>query len=407
MTRPRLEVADVFRDYGDAFLDRYGGTLSPEQRRVLGDIAACRTAALGGHVEECDHCGHQQIAYNSCRNRHCPKCQASAAAQWMEARKSELLPIPYFHVVFTLPAALGPIALQNPRKLYGILFKAAAETLRQIAFDPRHLGAEIGFLAVLHTWGQNLEHHPHVHCVVPGGGLSPDGSRWVACPRGFFLPVKVLSAVFRGKFLALLSSAFDRGKLSFHGKLSALADVGAFRHRLAVSAQTDWVVYAKPPWGGPEQVLKYLARYTHRVAISNRRLVALEEGEVTFHWKSYADGGGQKTMTLKATEFIRRFLLHVLPTGFVRIRHYGFLANRECREKLAQCRALLGVEATPEPIAAECSAEPRESLEEVAGVKVCPACGAGRMVLVATVRALPANQRQWGLIVGRTGFDTS
>jgi hypothetical protein len=407
MTRPRFEVADVFRDYGDAFLDRYGGTLSPERRRVLGDIAACRTAALGGHVEECDHCGHQQIAYNSCRNRHCPKCQATAAAQWMEARKSELLRVQYFHVVFTLPAALGPIALQNPRKVYGILFKAAADTLRQIALDPQHLGAEIGFLAVLHTWGQNLEHHPHVHCVVPGGGLSPDGSRWVACPRGFFLPVKVLSAVFRGKFLALLGNAFDRGKLSFHGKLSALADVGAFRHRLAVSAQTDWVVYAKPPWGGPEQVLKYLARYTHRVAISNRRLVALEEGEVTFHWKSYADGGGQKTMTLKATEFIRRFLLHVLPTGFVRIRHYGFLANRVCQEKLAQCRALLGVEATPEPIAAECSAEPRESLEEVAGAKVCRSCSAGRMVLVATVRALPANQRQWGLIVGRTGFDTS
>jgi hypothetical protein len=407
MTRPRLEVADVFRDYGDAFLDRYGGTLSPERRRVLGDIAACRTAALGGHVEECDHCGHQQIAYNSCRNRHCPKCQATAAAQWMEARKSELLRVPYFHVVFTLPAALGPIALQNPRKVYGILFKAAADTLRQIALDPQHLGAEIGFLAVLHTWGQNLEHHPHVHCVVPGGGLSPDGSRWVACPRGFFLPVKVLSAVFRGKFLALLGNAFDRGKLSFHGKLSALADVGAFRHRLAVSAQTDWVVYAKPPWGGPEQVLKYLARYTHRVAISNRRLVALEEGEVTFHWKNYADGGGQKTMTLKATEFIRRFLLHVLPTGFVRIRHYGFLANRVCQEKLAQCRALLDVEATPEPIAAECSAEPRKSLEEVAGAKVCPSCGAGRMVLIATVQSPPANLRQWGLIVGRAGFNTS
>jgi hypothetical protein len=273
--------------------------------------------------------------------------------------------------------------------------------------DPQHLGAEIGFLAVLHTWGQNLEHHPHVHCVVPGGGLSPDGSRWVGCPRGFFLPVKVLSAVFRGKFLALLGNAFDRGKLSFHGKLSALADVGAFRRQLAVSAQTDWVVYAKPPWGGPEQVLKYLARYTHRVAISNRRLVALEGGEVTFHWKNYADGGVQKTMTLKATEFIRRFLLHVLPAGFVRIRHYGFLANRVCQEKLAQCRALLGVEATPEPIASECSAEPRESVEEGAGAKVCPSCGAGRMVLVATVAALPVNQREWGLIVEPAGFDTS
>jgi Putative transposase/Transposase zinc-binding domain len=407
MTRPRLEVADVFRDHGDAFLDRYGATLLPAQRRALSDIVACRTAALGGHVEECDHCGHQQIAYNSCRNRHCPKCQATAAAQWMEARKSELLPVQYFHVVFTLPAALGPIALQNPRAVYGILFKAVAATLQQIAFDPQHLGAEIGFLAVLHTWGQNLEHHPHVHCVVPGGGLSPDGSRWVACPRGFFLPVKVLSAVFRGKFLALLGNAFDQGELSFHGKLSALADVGAFRCRLAVSAQTDWVVYAKPPWGGPEQVLKYLARYTHRVAISNRRLVALEDGEITFHWKSYADGGGQKTMTLKATEFIRRFLLHVLPAGFVRIRHYGFLANRVCQEKLALCRTLLDVEARPEPVASERCAEPKEPVEEVAAAQVCPSCGRGRMVIVASVPAIAVNPREWELVLEPAAFDTS
>jgi hypothetical protein len=248
---------------------------------------------------------------------------------------------------------IGPIGLQNPREVYGLLFRAAAETLQQIAADPKHLGAGIGFLAILHTWGQNLEHHPHVHCVVPGGGLSPDGSRWVACPPGFFLPVRVLSRVFRGKFLALLGSAFDQGKLSFHGKLRVLADAGEFQRRLTASAQTEWVVYAKPPFGGPEQVLKYLARYTHRVAISNRRLVALEDGEVKFHWKDYAHGGGQKPMTLKATEFIRRFLLHVLPSGFVRIRHYGFLANRVCREKLALCRALLGVETTPEPVAPE------------------------------------------------------
>ncbi|MEA2591136.1 MAG: hypothetical protein QOD62_967, partial [Actinomycetota bacterium] len=325
MTRPHLEVADVFRDHGDAFLDRYGDTLSPERRRALRDIAACRTEALGGHVEECDRCGHQRIAYNSCRNRHCPKCQATAAAQWMEARGAELLPVEYFHVVFTLPPALAPIALQNPREVYNILFRAAAETLRQIAADPKHLGAEIGFLAVLHTWGQNLQHHPHVHCVVPGGGLSPDGSHWVACRPGFFLPVRVLSRVFRGKFLALLGNAFDQGKLSFHGKLGVLADGGEFQRRLTASAQTEWVVYAKPPFGGPEQVLKYLARYTHRVAISNRRLVALEEGDVQFQWKDYAHGGGPKTMTLKAIEFIRRFLLHVLPSGFVRIRHYGFL----------------------------------------------------------------------------------
>jgi hypothetical protein len=251
MTRPRLEVADVFRSHGSAFLDQFAEVLSPEQRRALSDITACRTAALGGHVEECDRCGHRQIAYNSCRNRHCPKCQATAAAQWMEARQAELLPVEYFHVVFTLPAALGPIALQNPREVYGLLFKAAAETLEQIAADPEHLGAEIGFLAVLHTWGQNLQYHPHVHCVVPGGGIASDVSRWVACRPRFFLPVRVLSRVFRGKFLALLRAAFDRGRLAFHGMLGPLADPGEFRRRLAASAQTEWVVHAKPPFGGP------------------------------------------------------------------------------------------------------------------------------------------------------------
>src|SRR5215207_4089516 len=243
MTPHRLEVADVFRDHGGAFLDRYGDTLSPEQRRALRDIAACRTAALGGHVEECDRCGHQRIAYNSCRNRHCPKCQATAAAQWMEARAAESLPVETFHVVFTLPAMLGPIALQNPREVYGLLYRAAAETLQRIAADPKHLGAEIGVLAVLHTWGQNLQHHPHVHCVVPGGGPSPDGSRWVACRPGFFLPGRVLSRVFRGKFLALLGGAFDQRKLSFNGKLGVLADAGEFRRRLAASANVEWVVY--------------------------------------------------------------------------------------------------------------------------------------------------------------------
>jgi hypothetical protein len=407
MTRHRLEVADVFRDHADAFLDRYGDTLSPEQRRAFCDIAACRTAALGGHVEECDRCGHQRIAYNSCRNRHCPKCQATAAAQWMEAREAELLPVEYYHVVFTLPAALGPIALQNPREVYGLLFRAAAETLQQIAADPEHLGAEIGFLAVLHTWGQNLEHHPHVHCVVPGGGLSPDGSRWIACPPGFFLPVRVLSRVFRGKFLTMLGNAFERGDLSFHGKLESLADAGEFRRRLTASAQAEWVVYAKPPFGGPDQVLKYLAGYTHRVAISNRRLVALEDGEVKFHWKDYAHGRGEKTMTLEATEFIRRFLLHVLPSGFVRIRHYGFLANRVCREKLALCRALLGAEESPVPVAPEPANEPRATVGGEPAASVCPACGAGRMVIVASFRAIPVDRREWGLISEQAEFDTS
>jgi hypothetical protein len=407
MTRPRLEVADVFRSHEAAFLDRFAEVLSSEQRRALFDIAACRTAVLGGHVEGCDRCGHRRIAYNSCRNRHCPKCQATAAAQWMEARDEELLPVEYFHVVFTLPAALGPIALQNPREVYGLLFRAAAETLQRIAADPKHLGAEIGFLAVLHTWGQNLQHHPHVHCVVPGGGLSSDGTRWIACRPGFFLPVRVLSRVFRGKFLALLRAAFDRGELAFHGTLRALADTGAFRRRLLASARTEWVVYAKPPFGGPRQVLKYLARYTHRAAISNRRLVALEDDEVQFRWKDYARGGGPKTMTLKATEFIRRFLLHVLPSGFVRIRHYGFLANRVCREKLARCRALLGAGTTPEPLAADPSAGAKEPVERLLVAKVCPSCGEGRMVIIETFRAIPVGRRDLVPIVEPAAFDTS
>ena len=390
MTRPNFEVADVFRQYGNDFLDRYGKIISYEQRRVLQDVTACRTAALGGHVEQCDQCGHQQIAYNSCRNRHCPKCQAKAAADWMEAREAELLPVEYFHVVFTLPATLGPIALQNPRVVYGLLFRAAAETLQQVAADPNHLGAEIGFLAVLHTWGQNLQHHPHVHCIVPGGGLSPDASQWVACRPQFFLPVRVLSRVFRGKFLALLRAAFDQGRLAFHGELSHLADPREFQRRLADSARTEWVVYAKPPFGGPQQVLKYLARYTHRVAISNRRLVVLENGQVTFRWKDYAHGSKQKTMTLTAIEFIRRFLLHVVPLGFVRIRHYGFLANRVCREKLELCRTLLAA-ITP-TVAVEPVPEPKATNEARPEPHTCPACGQGRMVIVEILRPIPLNR---------------
>jgi hypothetical protein len=400
MIRPRLEVADILRRHGDAFLERYGGTLSSVQRRALRDIAACRTATMGGHVGVCDQCGYQQIAYNSCRNRHCPKCQATAAADWMEARKAELLPVEYFHVVFTLPATLGPIALQNPRVVYGLLFQAAAETLRRVAADPKHLGAEIGSLAVLHTWGQNLQHHPHLHCVVPGGGLAPDGSHWVACRPGFFLPVRVLSRVFRGKFLALLRSAFDRGKLVFHGKLASLADPGQFQRRLANAAKTEWVVYAKPPFGGPEQVLKYLARYTHRAAISNRRLISLEGDEVEFLWKDYADRRKRRTMTLKAIEFIRRFLLHVLPAGFVRVRHYGFLANRVCQEKLTLCRSLLAagtVAAVPTP-------EPTVGIETGANASTCPVCGRGRLVIIETLRAVPVSREgQVGLVLQEAG----
>jgi Putative transposase/Transposase zinc-binding domain len=391
MTRPRIEVADVFRQHDDAFLDRYGDGLSHEQRRVLHDLTDCRTAALGGHVEECDQCGHRQVAYNSCRNRHCPKCQATAAADWMEAREAELLPVEYFHIVFTLPATLNPIALQNPRIIYGLLFRAAAETLQQVAAGPEHLGAEIGFLAVLHTWGQNLQHHPHVHCVVPGGGIAPDASRWVACPPGFFLPVRVLSRVFRGKFLSLLRAAFGKGRLTFNGKLSPLADPCEFQRRLTESARTEWVVYAKPPFGGPKQVLKYLARYTHRVAISNRRLTALEGDQVEFLWKDYAQGGKQKTMKLKAIEFIRRFLLHVLPAGFVRIRHFGFLANRVRREKLELCRTLLAT-ITP-PVAVESAPEPKQAAEGRPEAHACPSCGEGRMVIIEALHAAPVERR--------------
>jgi hypothetical protein len=411
MNRPRLEVAEVVRTYGDAFLDRYGDVLSPEPRRVLRDIADCRTAALGGHVERCDHCDYQQVAYNSCRNRHCPKCQATAAAEWMEARQAELLPVEYQHVVFTLPAALGPIALQNQREVYGLLFRAAAETLQQIAADPKHLGAQIGFVAVLHTWGQNLQHHPHVHCVVPGGGLSPDGSRWIPCKPGFFLPVRVLSRVFRGKFLALIKAAFDQGKLSFHGKLAGLADAAEFQRGLAASAQTEWVVYSKPPFGGPDQVLRYLARYTHRVAISNHRLIAIENGEVTFQWKDYASDGKQRTMTLKAIEFLRRFLLHVLPVGFVRIRHYGFLANRVCREKLKLCRALLLDAVSSDGLAEpERASDPKEALEGESAAHICPICGKGRLAIVETLWAVSVNRRRTldqQPATQRTAIDTS
>jgi hypothetical protein len=390
MTPPRFEVADVIRAHGGEFLDTYGDATSPEQRRALTDLARCRTAALGGHVEECDRCGHRQVAYNSCRNRHCPRCQAAEAARWVEDRAAELLPVEYFHVVFTLPAALAPIALQNPRVVYGLLFRAAAESLQRIAADPRHLGAEIGFLAVLHTWGQNLQHHPHVHCVVPGGGIAPDGSRWIPCRPGFFLPVRVLGRLFRGKFLALLEAAYDGGKLSLHGRLADLADPAEFRRALAAGANPEWVVYAKPPFGGPEQVLKYLARYTHRVAISNSRLVALDGDQVEFLWKDYADEGKQKTMRLKAVEFIRRFLAHVLPAGFVRIRHYGFLANRVCREKLDLCRVLLAALTTPQPVASVRSCEPVRVIERGPESHVCPACGEGRMVIIET---FPAERR--------------
>jgi hypothetical protein len=389
MTESRLEVADVFREYGAAYLDAFGAVTSAEQRRVLRDLMRCRTAELGGHVEECDRCGHQRVAYNSCRNRHCPKCQAAARAAWLEREASYLLPAEYFHVVFTLPDSLGPLALQNPRLVYGTLFRSAAETLLRIAADPKHLGADIGFLAVLHTWGQNLHLHPHVHCVVPGGGISPDRTRWVACRPGFFLPVRVLGRLFRGKFLALLREHYRRGRLACHGYLAALADPAVFGRWLEDLRRPEWVVYAKPPFGGPEQVLKYLARYAHRVAISNQRLIKVEGDRVYFHWKDYADGNAPKVMALKVVEFIRRFLLHVLPSGFVRIRHYGLLANRHRGEKLALCRHLLDSGPKQEPVRAPSPMHEAMASQVPEPRDRCPLCKQGRLRIVEVLPRRP------------------
>jgi ribosomal protein L37AE/L43A len=386
MIRPRLEVAEVIRSCRDVFLQRYGASLTSEQRRALDDLTACRTAALGGHVLECPGCGHQEVSYNSCGNRHCPKCQATAAARWLETQAGDLLDTPYFHVVFTLPGALGPVALGNPRAVYGLLMRAAAKTLLEVAANPKHLGAEVGVLSVLHTWGQNLTLHPHVHCVVTSGGLSSDESRWIAGRDDFFLPVRVLSRVFRGKFLAGLRTAFKRGRLRFPGRSAALARPGRFDRLIAQTVRTEWVVYAKPPWGGPATVFKYLARYTHRAAISNHRLIGLAGGQVSFRWKDYAHGDRRGTMTLTAVEFVRRFLMHVLPMGFVRVRHYGLLANRHRREKLARCRELLGRTVTPQ--AETAPADPDlvplpDRATAATPTRVCPWCGAGRMVVIA------------------------
>src|SRR5438094_1279342 len=324
MSRPALEVADIFRGHGPAWRQANAGQVSLEQLKVMSAIESCRTAALGGHVLRCEDCSHTLIAYNSCRNRHCPKCQGAAAKEWLAERQAELLPVPYFRVVFTVPSEIAAIAFQNKATLYAILFRTAAETLRTIAADPKHLGADIGLVPVLHTWGQNLHHHPHVHCVVPGGGPSLDGTRWISCRPGFFLPVRVLSRLFRRLFLEDLRAAFEAGELGFFGDLAELAAPTAFARRLAESQRIEWVVYAKPPFGGPAQVLAYLGRYTHRVAIANSRLVSVTDTAVAFQWKDYRHLGKSKIMALSADEFIRRFLLHTLPDGFHRIRHYGF-----------------------------------------------------------------------------------
>ncbi len=342
MSRPTVEVADVIKLAGNRFLKTFAACATSHHRRILGNLVRCRTAALGGHVVRCGDCHYEQVAYNSCRDRHCPKCQAAARAHWMEARSNELLPVPYFHLVFTVPHQLSSLMLQNKKTVYDILFKTTAETLKQVAANPKHLGAQVGFLAVLHTWGQNLMHHPHLHCVIPAGGLSPDCSQWIASRKKFFLPIRILSQVFRGKFIHFLKQAFQRGQLEFHGQLNTLSDDHVFEKFLNRIVRRNWVVYAKAPFGGPEQVLKYLARYTHRVAISNSRILRCDEQSVTFRWKNYAAGGQQQTMTLDAVEFLRRFLMHSLPSGFQRIRHFGFLANRQRCKMIAQCRELLG-----------------------------------------------------------------
>jgi len=379
MSRPALEVADIFRDHGPAWRRANAGHVSLGQMKVMSAIERCRTAALGGHVARCEGCAHTHIAYNSCRNRHCPKCQGGAARDWLAAREAELLPVPYFHVVFTLPAAVADIAYHNKAVIYGILFKAAAETLTTIARDPKHLGAHIGITAVLHSWGSALTHHPHLHCIVPGGGIALDRTRWISCRPGFFLPVRVLSRLFRRLFLEALVAAHDAGRLQFFSHHAPLADAQAFAAYLAPLRKTEWVVYSKRPFGGPEAVLAYLARYTHRVAIANSRLIAANHTGVTFKWKDYRIAGADryKTMTLPTHEFIRRFLMHVLPSGFHRIRHYGLFANGGRADNIARARQLLGVLAPQTEIAED------EDDEAPVFPQPCPSCG-GRMIVIET-----------------------
>jgi Putative transposase/Transposase zinc-binding domain len=385
MTRPPWEVADIIRRAGNRFIERYSGVLTWAQLKVLRAIERCRTAALGGHRDQCVRCGHQAISYNSCRNRHCPKCQTSAREKWLCARQRELLPVCYFHLVFSVPHALVPLIWQNKKLLFGLLFDASAATLLEVAADPARLGAEVGFLSILHTWGQTLQRHPHIHCVVPGGGLSPDHSQWIRSPPHFFLPVRVLSRVFRGKFVAGLRQAFHAELLAFYGELQPLATEKAFAAFLRTLFREDWVVYAKAPFGGPEHVLQYLARYTHRVAISNHRLLSVDDDRVTFRCKDYAHHNKSRAMTLTLEEFLRRFLQHVLPKGLPRIRYFGWLANRRRRELLPLCRTLLA--AAPLPAAAPASEN---------AVWQCPACGgAMRVVERLSAKQILREQSHW------------
>ena len=373
--RTSLEVADIFRAAGPAYRAAHAGHLSLHQLKVMSAIVHCRTAALGGHVEACTDCGQWRVAYNSCRNRHCPRCQGAAARTWLEAREADLLPVGYFHVVFTLPAEVAAVALQNKALVYDLLFKAASETMLTIASDPKHLGARIGITAVLHTWGSAMTHHPHIHMIVPGGGIARDGTRWISSRAAFLLPVRVLAKLFRRLFLTGLIALHDAGRLAFHGRLAHLADRSAFLRHLSPVRKKRWIVYAKPPFAGPEAVLAYLSRYTHRVAISNSRLLRFDETGVTFRYKDYRRDGSdrQQVMTLRPDEFIRRFLLHVLPKGFHRIRHYGLLASSARKASLARARQLLGVApSTDDAPADQADARPP-----------CPCCG-GHMVVVET-----------------------
>ena len=395
MTRPPVEVADVIRAAGEAFFDGSRKWFTWLHQKVLTAILRCRTSALGGHVDECSHCGHRVISFNSCRNRHCPKCQANARDRWLQARQRDLLPTPYVHVVFTLPQPLGPVALQNKAEIYGLLFRASAETLLQVAGDPKHLGAEIGFFSVLHTWNQQLLHHPHIHCVVPAGGLSADHQRWISTQPSFFLPVKVLSRVFRGKFVAGLHELHAKGKLGFHGDLAHLQAPQAFAAWLRPLFRSDWVVYSKRPFGGAEHALRYLGCYTHRVANSNHRLVALEQGRVTFRWRDSAHKNKKRLMSLAVEEFLRRFLLHVLPRGFVRIRHFGFFAHRRRATLLPLCRQLLAAVDHSTPAGGSASISTAAT-----PLWLCPRCG-GPMVLIerltptqARLRSPPMGARQ-------------
>jgi len=375
MSRPPLELADIIRAAGTAFFERSRKWFTWLHLKILTAIVCCRTSALGGHIDECSSCGHRAISFNSCRNRHCPKCQSNARDRWLEARRRELLPTRYVHAVFTLPHELAPLALQNKREVYSLLFRASAETLLAVARDPRHLGAEIGFFSVLHTWNQKLLHHPHVHCVVPAGGLSPDHTRWIAAPPGFFLPVKVLSRVFRGKFVAGLRELHANGSLEFHGGLAPLQSPPAFAALLRSLFRSDWVVYSKRPFGGAEHALRYLGCYTHRVAISNHRLVALEDGKVTFRWRDSAHKNKKRLIQLPVEEFLRRFFLHVLPKGFVRIRHFGLFAHRRRAALLPICFALLaGADNPPAPLSQTPSQTPRPLWS-------CPRCGGTMTVL--------------------------